>query len=147
MCIRDSDDRLWVMFEQDLLPGYAWVFPLPDGRANVGFGVLRDPSISGKRLAALWRDLLSRPVLRDVLGPDARPEGTHRAWPIPGVLDPARLSEGPVLFAGDAAGAADPLTGEGIGQALETGVLAAESIVEGGDTAAIAARYRDAVHR
>ena len=33
--------RLWVWFEPDLLPGYAWSFPLPDGRANVGFGVLR----------------------------------------------------------------------------------------------------------
>ena len=32
---------LWVLFERDLLPGYAWVFPLPDGRANLGFGMLR----------------------------------------------------------------------------------------------------------
>src|SRR6185369_905067 len=23
-----DDDRLWVFFEQDLLPGYAWIFPL-----------------------------------------------------------------------------------------------------------------------
>ena len=37
----DVDDaRLWVVFEEDLLPGYAWVFPMPDGGANVGFGVL-----------------------------------------------------------------------------------------------------------
>ena len=34
--------RLWVWFEPDLLPGYAWSFPLPGGRANVGFGVRRD---------------------------------------------------------------------------------------------------------
>ena len=26
-----DDDRLWVLFERDLLPGYAWVFPLPGG--------------------------------------------------------------------------------------------------------------------
>ena len=30
---------LFVWFEPDLLPGYAWSFPLPDGRANVGFGI------------------------------------------------------------------------------------------------------------
>ena len=36
-----DDPRLWVLFERDLLPGYAWVFPLPGGRANVGFGMLR----------------------------------------------------------------------------------------------------------
>ena len=40
--------RLWVWFEPDLLPGYAWSFPLPDGRANVGFGVLRG---HGRRIA------------------------------------------------------------------------------------------------
>ena len=32
-------DHLYVWFEPDFLPGYAWSFPLPDGRANVGFGV------------------------------------------------------------------------------------------------------------
>ena len=32
---------LFVWFEPDLLPGYAWSFPLPDGRANVGFGIQR----------------------------------------------------------------------------------------------------------
>ena len=35
-------DRLYVWFEPDFLPGYAWSFPLPDGRVNLGFGVLRD---------------------------------------------------------------------------------------------------------
>ena len=35
-------DHLYVWFDADLLPGYAWSFPLPDGRVNVGFGVLRD---------------------------------------------------------------------------------------------------------
>ena len=31
--------QLWVWFDADLLPGYAWSFPLADGRANVGFGI------------------------------------------------------------------------------------------------------------
>ena len=30
-----DDERLWVLFEPDLLPGYAWVFPLPDGRRHL----------------------------------------------------------------------------------------------------------------
>jgi flavin-dependent dehydrogenase len=80
-----------------------------------------------------------------VLG-DGEPEGTHRAWPIPADLARAPLSHGRVLFAGDAAGATDPMTGEGIGQALLTGVLAAEAVAAGGgDAAAVAARYRAAV--
>jgi geranylgeranyl reductase family protein len=139
--------RLWVLFEPDLLPGYAWVFPLPGDRANVGFGVLRGPGTSGKALAARWRDLLGRPSLRAVLGPDAEPEGTHRAWPIPADFRPERCSAGPVLFVGDAASVVDPMTGEGIAQALETGILAARAVAAGGPTAAVAARYRAAVTR
>ncbi len=40
---------------------------------------------------------------------------------------------GRVLFAGDAAGVVDPMTGEGIAQAIETGMLAATAIATGGD--------------
>src|SRR5262249_56856822 len=89
-----DDPRLWVLFDPDLLPGYAWVFPLGDGRANVGFGVLRDArngSASGKRIAAQWRDVVANPRLRAILGPRAAPDGSHRAWPIPASFDADRL--------------------------------------------------------
>ena len=141
-----GDPRLWVLFERDLLPGYGWVFPLPDGRANVGFGVLRSAGHDGHALAALWPELLARAPMRAALGPLAEPEGRHRAWPIPSVYSPARLTDGRVLFAGDAAGVVDPMTGEGIAQAVETGGLAAEAVAGGGSPARIAERYRRAVH-
>jgi len=145
--------ELFVWFEPDLLPGYAWSFPLPDGRANVGFGIARD---GGKvqrvqDMAALWPDLLSRPHIRAVLGEGATPEGPHRAWPIPARIDAiARTAAGGrVLFAGDAVAATDPLTGEGIGQALLTGVVAAESVLAAGPgrPAQAAASYDRAVDR
>ena len=128
------------------------MFPLPDGRANVGFGMLRgtdgDRTVNGKVLARTWRDLLTRPVLRDILGPAAAAEAPHRAWPIPSHLDPARLAHGRVLFAGDAAGVVDPMTGEGIAQAFETGVLATQATLDAGaDPDRVAARYRAAVDR
>ncbi len=80
---------LYVWFEPDLLPGYAWSFPLPDGRANVGFGIARD---GGKvervqDMAKIWPELLARPHIRAVLGESAAPEGPHRAWPIPARID------------------------------------------------------------
>jgi geranylgeranyl reductase family protein len=141
------DERQWVLFERDLLPGYAWVFPLPDGRANVGFGVLRGPGVTGKSLKHLWTDLLTRRSVQAVLGPDAVPEDTHRAWPIPASFDAARVAEGRVLYAGDAANVVDPMTGEGIAQALETGILAAEAVAIGGGPVAVGARYRRSVDR
>jgi geranylgeranyl reductase family protein len=144
----DDDRRLWVLFEEDFLPGYAWVFPVGDGRANVGFGVLRkDGEAKGKALAAQWRGLTDRPTLRRALGPDAEPEGTVRAWPIPAAYDRDRLTHGRVLFVGDAGNVVDPMTGEGIAQALESGMLAARAIAGHGDAAAVAARYGDDVDR
>jgi geranylgeranyl reductase family protein len=128
-----ADRRLWVLFEAELLPGYAWVFPLPDGRANVGYGVLRADGRTGRELKNLWPKLLARPAMREALGPDAQPLESVRAWPIPTRYSRARLQNGRVLFAGDAAGVVDPMTGEGIAQALETGMLAAESVATGRD--------------
>ena len=125
-------DRLIVWFEPDLLPGYAWSFPLPGNRANIGFGVLRDGDRKTRDMAELWRDLLRRPHVVEALGPDARLEGRHTAWPIPARVDEIALSSDRVLFVGDAAAATDVMTGEGIGQALLTGRLAAEAILLGG---------------
>jgi menaquinone-9 beta-reductase len=141
-----DDPRLYVLFEADLLPGYAWVFPLPDGRANVGFGVLRHPGMTGKELNARWRELLTRPSVRSVLGPAAEPEATHRAWPIPASFEYDALADGRVLYVGDAANAVDPLTGEGIAQAIETATLAVDAIANG-DAAGVGQRYRERVRR
>jgi menaquinone-9 beta-reductase len=142
-----NDARLWVLFERDLLPGYAWVFPLPAGGANVGYGVLRTDERRGRDLKQLWPELLARPVIRAVLGPNAHPTEPVRAWPIPTRYEPGRLAHGRVLFVGDAAGVVDPMTGEGIAQALETGALAAASVLAGGAPDAVGARYRKHVHR
>jgi flavin-dependent dehydrogenase len=138
--------RLWVWFEPDLLPGYAWSFPLPDGRANVGFGIERSDVPRPGRLnrvqamKSAWPELLSRPHVRAVLGPNATPETSHRAWPIPTRVDNVELTAGRALFVGDAACATDPLTGEGIAQALLTGMLAARAVDAAGPFDAVRAR-------
>jgi geranylgeranyl reductase family protein len=126
--------ELFVWFEADLLPGYAWSFPLPGGGANVGFGIPRDGGQVGRvqEMKQLWPELLARPHIAAVLGPDAQPESPHRAWPIPARVDDVILTTSRTLFVGDAAAASDPMTGEGIGQALLTGRLAADAIRDGG---------------
>ena len=136
--------ELIVWFEPDLLPGYAWSFPLPGNRANVGFGIQRGGKVGRVQdMAAIWPDILTRPHVRAVLGDAARPESPHRAWPIPARIDDAVLTGRRTMFVGDAATATDPLTGEGIGQALLTGVLAAESVLaHGPDAATVTQAYR-----
>ena len=139
--------QLVVWFEPDLLPGYAWSFPLGDGSANLGFGIQRGGSYSVPAMAAVWRDLLQRPHVREFLGPDAVAEGPHRAWPIPARVDRITLTHHRTLFVGDAAAATDPMTGEGIGQALATGRWAAEAIALSPDDAVRACgTYERTVH-
>jgi geranylgeranyl reductase family protein len=140
--------ELVVWFEPDLLPGYAWSFPLAGGAANVGYGILRGGSYRVSDMGALWRELLARPHIRSFLGPDATAEGPHRAWPIPARVDRAVLGAGHALFVGDAATATDPMTGEGIGQALATGRWAAQAILaHPGDAEAVRRAYEHEVHR
>lgn len=140
---------LWVWFEPDLLPGYAWSFPLGDGSANVGFGIHRGGALTVQDMAGIWRSLLRRPRLAEALGDDWEPEGPHRAWPIPARIDRIPLTAGRTLFVGDAAAASDPMTGEGIGQALETGMAAARAILDAGPHGAggAAAAYEREVRR
>lgn len=138
---------LYVSFEADLVPGYFWTFPLPGGRANIGFGIQRGGTHRTRDMKALWPDLLARPHIAAVLGPDVVADEPHRAWPIPARVDGLEPTSRRVLFVGDAVAACDVMTGEGIGQALATGRRAAESVLAVGPDGDAAARYRVELRR
>jgi len=138
-----ADSQLFVSFEADILPGYFWCFPLGDGRANIGFGIARGGRHTTADMRWLWPDLLARPAIAEWLGPEVSPAGPHRAWPIPARIDTMTAAHGSVLFVGDAVAAGDVMTGEGIGQALETGRAAGVAIAANlGHPAQAAAAYR-----
>ncbi|MEE1788425.1 geranylgeranyl reductase family protein [Streptomyces sp. SP17BM10] len=111
-----------------LLPGYAWVFGMGDGTANVGLGVLDTAGVDLD-----WRDLLRR-WCEDLppeyaYAPDAVTE------PVRGSALPMGLNRQPhyadgLLLIGDAGGTVSPGTGEGIAYAMESGRYAAETIVQ-----------------
>lgn len=134
--------RLYVWFDRDLLPGYAWSFPLPGNRVNIGFGILRDGKRRVQDMKRTWEDLLTRPHVVEALGPDVEFEDRHTAWPIPARIDQAVTGVGRTLVVGDAAMATDALTGEGIGQALLTGVEAVRAILRGGTSDEVRRDYR-----
>lgn len=123
-----TEARVW--FDADLLPGYAWSFPLADGRANVGVGALRTAGGGGGWIVRRLAALLEAGHVRRFLGDTAASPTRTVVWPIPTELRRANLigGGGRVLFAGDAVGATDPMTGEGIAEALQTGVLAAQAL-------------------
>ncbi len=119
--------------------GYGWVFPKAD-HLSVGVGVFARGG-AGRRL----RDELGRYLEAVGLG-----EGRLlrvRGAPIP-VRPRPHAARGRVLLAGDAAGLADPLTGEGISLAIRSGRLAAEALLAVRlDPAAAARAYRAALRR
>lgn len=100
-------------------PAYAWVFPIGDGRANVGYGeILRDTPLSRTHLEQRLHALL----------PDARPTSL-RAHRLPLSTGRPPVAHGRVLLAGDAAALINPLTGEGIFYAVASGALAGAAAV------------------
>ncbi|MBD0692828.1 geranylgeranyl reductase family protein [Streptomyces sp. CBMA123] len=111
-----------------LLPGYAWVFGMGDGTANVGLGVL-----DTAKTDLDWRDLLRRWCADLPPGYDYHPEAVTE--PIRGSALPMGLNRQPhyadgLLLIGDAGGTVSPGTGEGIAYAMESGRHAAETIVQ-----------------
>jgi len=125
-----------------IYPGYGWLFPGADGRANVGIGV----GLGNSRGQAQLRNDLDRLVRLlgqgGDLGPDARPGPVMGGWlRMGGTGTPP--AAGNVLLAGDAAGLINPLQGEGIGPAMVSARLAAEAVLAGPDRAA--AVYAEAV--
>ncbi len=104
-------------------PAYAWLFPIGDGRANVGYGEL----LSG---APPTRSHLLRRLHELLPGVQA----THlRAHRLPLSSGRVRAPDGRVLLAGDAAGLINPVTGEGIFYAVLSGALAGLAAASGND--------------
>lgn len=111
-------------FDPSLPDGYGWIFPEVQGVQNVGVYLRMDGyRDTGRSLRALFDAFLLRHP--DRFG-DARRIGAVRTWQLPlsdwrtPVLPPG------ILTVGDAGLHIDPLTGEGIWQALHTGVAAGE---------------------
>jgi len=122
-------------------PGYGWLFPGVDGRANVGLGIgtLSDRSASSRVAAAF--DSFSHHLLRTGVAKVIPPPAARRlgGWLKMGIVGTVPAS-GRVLLVGDAAGLVNPLQGEGISQAMTTGRAAAEAVLAG--PAQAAGRYR-----
>lgn len=110
------------------LPGYGWIFPVGDGRVNVGIGLLSTFS--------QWKSV-NTTHLMNAFVESAPPQFELRAenacGPATGGRLPMGLSISPRVGStwvgvGDAIGAINPFNGEGIAYGYETGRMAAEAI-------------------
>ena len=120
-----QDDALDFYFDDVIRPGYGWIFPLGDGTANVGAGFL---SKRGRKTTA--REALDFFLERNAAARE-RLNGAQRIGPVKGYPLRIDFATAPTfgdrtLLVGEAAGLVNPLTGEGIDFALESGEIAAE---------------------
>jgi menaquinone-9 beta-reductase len=119
-------DRCDLMFSRDSFPGYYWLFPTGPGSANVGLGMLLEtlPATTA-RLSDLLDELIQRdPAFRQRLR-NARQIGTTIGWPLITYNMARRATANRLMLLGDAAGLINPINGEGIQYALESGRWAA----------------------
>jgi len=131
--------------EGNVVPGYGWIFPLGDGRVNVGVGLLStDRRWKGVNTSTLMEHFVAwAPKEWELSAATAR-------GPATGGKLPMGLAVGPrvgatTLVVGDAAGTINPFNGEGIAYGYETGRLAAASLGEAlsGDGTSALLRYED----
>jgi flavin-dependent dehydrogenase len=109
------------------LPGYFLIFPLPNGQANVGIGMLsKYVSKNQINLKKLMLVVLESPKFKKRFK-NAKLQTKIHGWGLPlGSKKNRSISEERFLLVGDAASVIDPFTGEGIGNAMFTGKWAAE---------------------
>ena len=144
----DPQGFIELIFLKDLLPGYLWIFPLPDGRANVGMG-MRSDVVKKRRLdlkARMSELIAEHPQLKERFA-EANMEGTIQGMGLPLASKRQKLSGDGYLLVGDAGHLIDPFTGEGISHAMISGVYAAEvatTMLQNGDLSANAAKAYDA---
>lgn len=129
--VKDGDYKnvIEIHYLKELVPGYFWIFHMPNNMRNVGLGMDgRVVRKKGIKLGEVFTNIIkNNPRLKDRFK-NATMEGKLQAYRIPIFNGYKKIYDNRVLLAGDAANVVDPLSGEGVGNALRTGRYAAEHI-------------------
>lgn len=122
-----AENYIELHFIDALQPGYFWIFPLPNGEANVGLGMLTSV-VSKKKLnlTQIFNQIIQKHPEIAQRFKHAKPLETVKGWSLPLGSKKQQLCNNRLLLTGDAASLIDPFTGEGIANAIISGIKAAE---------------------
>ncbi len=126
-----TENFIELHFLPEMLPGYLWIFPLPNGMTNVGVGILSETI--RKRKINLREQMLYAIKNNPQIAPrfaNAKLIDKIQGWGLPLAIERQPLSGDSFMLTGDAGCLIDPFSGEGIGNALYSGMLAAAAIKE-----------------
>ena len=145
------DNFIELHFIKDFLPGYLWVFPLPNGQANVGVGML-SKTVAARKINLRQRldeILATHPALAPRFA-QAERLGPVRGFGLPLGSKRRPLSGPGYLLLGDAGSLIDPFSGEGISHAMVSGrhaaSWAAQAVAKGDCGPAFLKNYDQAVY-
>ena len=138
----DRIKTLEVVWDKRTAPGYGWIFPAPGGRFNIGVGI-GNTNVAADGTTSKMKDVNLRRIFdsfcefyepaRELMRTGTL-EGGLKGAPLRFSLQGARYARPGLLVTGEAAGSTYAFTGEGIGKALETGLMAAEALLGGSRT-------------
>lgn len=143
----DRITELELVWHKRLSKGYGWIFPCRDGVFNVGVGLIHSHAkqLDGRQT---MQDVNLREMFAafcEVYAParelmrGGTMLGELKGAPLRCSLDGAVLTRPGILVTGEAAGSTYAFSGEGIGKAMETGMLAARALIEAHGAASAAA--------
>ncbi len=117
-------------FVNEIMPGYFWIFPLDNGWANVGLGVLTSEKQKRKLdLKKTQEEIIANNALFKERFKDAKiDEQGIKIWTLPLASHHRKNHGNGWVLVGDAASLIDPFSGEGVGNALTSGKFAAKHI-------------------
>ena len=131
--------QLQIVWHPRLRGGYGWIFPAPDGVFNIGAGLTGSHikqgdgrgQMQGTNLRGLFDAFCElHPAARELMAAGT-PLGEIKGAPLRCSLRGSRWSRPGLLATGEAIGTTYAFSGEGIGKAMEAGILAAQALLDG----------------
>ena len=132
--------ELEVVWHKRLKRGYGWIFPCRDGVFNIGVGLAHSHSRTGDDGRRTMQDVNLREMFSaftQIHAPagelmrSGAPLGELKGAPLRCSLEGQSYARAGLLATGEAIASTYAFTGEGIGKAMETGMLAARALIDG----------------
>lgn len=127
--IKGLTPNIEIHFVDSIQPGYFWIFPIEDGKANVGLGMTQD-ELKKRNVnlqAELDKIIKENPLFKERFA-EAKLLTPIKGWTLPMGSKRRRATGNGFVLIGDAASLIDPFSGEGIGNGMTSGLLAARII-------------------
>lgn len=122
-----SDNLLEVYFPKSLPLSYFWIFPLPDGKANVGYGMASNYIAKHHiNVRKAFEELIKTDPVLIPRFKNAQPLETVKGWGLPLSGNERKAYGDGWMLVGDAASLVCPTSGEGIGSGMISGYVAAK---------------------